>query len=661
MRIYNIEMLNRKLFPLVVLLCLFPDMSHAQSVQVNFEKKVILCDSLNFPSNITVHQLLYLLPEMLNRPGNVSFEKYDIKVEGMSVNEASDVALSHLHIEDVEKVEVEESPIASYLKNGVGGSVNIVLRKNGRKSDKIWGSASLAASYPLDISPEVLVGHHSEKFMARGLILGDIYNNNSDQTREVFNDENQLLSAGTNHEAYRYRSQLASAFLQFMPNSKNNFKLNVSESYKYYSCTETPNMDNSSVSTNKSKDVNLNALVNWEHRFTPRTKTIFETQYRYNPGSTDKYFPSVQKYKDSFRNHNVGGKFEFQTALLPARNRNSLNLKAGCNFNFVLDSHDIYSHIFVTSSETNANPSNNTYFVQPYLTLDFTSGKFRAKAITQFQHFRYNIDRMVDNYNISRNDFTGTLLAEYHFTPHKNLRLIFERKLSRPNGGQLFPTMIFDYENINYVKGNPLLTPAMSHVVYLDYISDYTWGEHSLLFNVGASYNNVTDIINSVKTGNSPDPGSFGKIHQYVTYENNGIDRIINVNAMLLYEYKSFSLGVTGNVYHKVQTIGDDRNHYTNYNISITPQFRIPGGWQGSAQFVYNSSVKRKNESLSDCAIAKISVGRRWRNLYVYVYDYVALQKYAEDRTFNPTDNTISYRQYEMTPNLAGVGVRYSF
>lgn len=645
---------------LTVVLLLLSAPATGQSLQVDFDKKVLYCDSLNMPVNTSARELLYLLPEVLQRPMLDVYSAYDVKVEGMSMTEAKDVVLGHLHIDDIERIEVDESPLTSYLKNGVGGSINIVLRSHGSRSDALWGSANVSTCYPFDLAPQLLLGHRTEKFMLRGMLLGDVYNNRSDIELTAFDAQNELISSSHTDLDYKYRSQVARAYLQYTPTTKDVLRLNVSETYRYQNERHTPDYHHTLTTTDENDNSNLHALFNWQHTWTPRTLFVVEGQYVYNPGDNRYDYPGEQELTEHFTTRMLAGSASLRSALLPATAHTQLYLNLGCNINATYCSNAMDSYYHKYDTRYTVEPYHDTHFVQPFLNLELTAGKFRAKAIGEYQHFAYEISRLDKAYDMTSNDFTGKLITEYHLTPHRNLRLILDRKLNRPSENQLFPMLYFDPESSNYALGNPTLLPVLSHEVRLDEISDHQWGEHNLTLNISGSYNNIDRIIHSVSTSAVPVPGILGLSLDCNTYENNGTNHIFNANLMAHYNYRAFSMSLSGNLYHNQQHVGATDNHYTYYNMALYGQFRLQEGWQGSAKLTYYSQVTRANETLGDCATTTLSVGRYWNRIGLYVFDRIALQKSAVDHTTH-AGGAYTLRAYELAPNIVGIGARYSF
>lgn len=640
-------------------LMMLPASMAGQAILVNLDKKTIITDSLNMPGNTSAYSMLTMLPELLQRPGGSFLSNYEIQVEGMTVNQAGDVALNQLMIDDIEKIEVNESPLLSYNKNGVGGSINIVLRSHGKDGDNLWGSAGLIASHPTNIAPQLILGHRNNSFMVRGVLMSDIYNRPSTSENITYSPEGEFISNSRNDINYRYRSQVARLYMMYEPNKNNTIKFNVSETYTYEKETNTPDFVASMMNEVKNKALNLHTLLNYTHRF-GNSSFITEAQYQYNPGSRYKYVPGMQVFNNDFTSNNISGKVEFKSMLQPSSKRSTVNVGVGCNLNGMFTSDDMSSKIIQYSIEINRTPENNTYFIQPYAYVELNTGKFHMKATGEYQHFRYDIRRLDEDYKVYSNDFTGKLITEWHISQHKCLRFIADRKLQRPTNNQLFPLLGYELESMSYVKGNPYLVPMLSHEFKLDYLTDRTWGNNSITFNIGASYNNIRDIINAKSVGGSTSPsGGFGATLKYTTYENGGVNHILNANIMTLYRYKAFSLTFTGNVYHKDMPNEGNKKHYTYFNLMLHPQFTLADGWHGGAKFNYYSKVHMHEGTLGECAAASLSVGKRWKGMYVYIYDIVSLQKDVKDKS-TAADGSLNVKEYEMVPNTFGVGIKYT-
>jgi len=646
----------------IAILCLASlgsSLGFAQSVQIDFDKKVIYCDSLNMPVNTTALELMTLLPEMLQRPGTLLLSNYEVKVQGMSINQGKDVALSSLHIEDIEKIVVDESPMSSYLNNGASGSIDIVLRQHEAKPKNSWGNVTLSASYPADFAPQVLLGHYREKMVVHGLMLADIYKNSTSDANLSFDNNGVLTSNSQRDIDSRYRTQLARAYMQFMPSQKDKIELKLSQTYTYNQEKVTPDFLSNMTESNCSKSTQLHALASYKRTFSPRSSLLFEGQYIYTPETYNDLYPLAQQLDRDKTSNTAAGKAEFETALLPQARKADLKFVMGSVFNNTTSKQDISSFYFAYDKDYAGRQDYNTFFTQPYLMFKLTAGKLRAKIEGQFQHFKYNLTNQDKETSVTNNDFTGSFVAEYHFTPHQNLRLFTVRSLQRPAATQVSTQPIFDAVMSNYVIGNNGLLPSLSHEVRMDYIADYKWNEHGLMLDASASYNHVNDIIGSTVVGERE--ALPGVILDCVSYENNGYNNIANFNLMAMHTYKSMTVSLTGNLYHNEEHRSAGNDHFTYYNLALYGQFRLLNGWQGSAKVAYYSKVHRTLDTLSDCAVSTLSIAKSINSHFsAYVFARIAMQQKAED-TSSASDGSNTISRYDMATNATGFGIRYTF
>jgi len=651
-----------KLF-LGVSMVILPQIAFAQSIVTDFDKKVIMTDSLNLPQNESVKTLMTLLPELLQRPGDYVLSNYDIQINDMSVSSACDVALSQLQIVDVEKIEISESPISSYNNNGQGGSINIILRNSGKDGASTWGSIGGSIESPLDFAPQFNIGHKTKKFTFHGMVLEELFNNTSDLESIVFNG-GQYSTCNVTSTDERFRTHLARAYMQYNLTDKDIFKWNVSHVYLYDRDYITAGHNNVGVSEIVERKTDLRTSINYLHKFS-RSSLETEVQYLFTPGKNISETFGTRMNHFRYRNHNFSGKIEYVANLLPASQSPSfLKFTTGSNFNRSINTQTLGTTEYESEvgNYTEMVPDNKTWYVMPYANFEGQFGKFRFKAVGEFQHYSYRISLGESPVNVVSNDFTGKIMTVWNFHPHKKIRLTLDRRLERPSAEYLYPYRVFHPIIGGYVQGNKNLKPMLSHEIGIDYIADYKWnGDHSLVLNAGTNYNIINDIITPyTEDGSSNDANGLGLSQSYRTYKNSGKSNILNANLMALYSYKMFSLSFTGNIFHKHARIDGSSDHYTYYNLSLFPHFNLKDGWYGGAKFIYYSKVKQSDQTLSDCALTQMSVGKSWNNLFVYLYQSVALHKYATDISYVGGQRSM-VRNYEMVRNTVGLGVKYTF
>lgn len=640
--------------------------SFGQELVTDFDKKVIYTDSLNLPENVSALTLINMLPELIQRPGNFIVTNYDVQIEDMSIASAVDVVLSQLHIQDIEKMEVSESPVTSYQKNGQGGAINFVLRSKGKENPNQWGSAGFAVASPLDIAPQVTIGYKNEKFMVRGIVLGELTNSSSDTQTLTYNNGAFAGQSNTVAEG-RFRTELARAYMEYNITDKDVVKLNLSEIYTYNRTNTITDFNPGSLMTQRQKSTDLRAFLKYQHKTSRSTITV-QAEYNYVPNRQETDVKDRYQSDGDVKNSILAGKLEYKTFLFKSHTADGMlkqgEVSLGSNFNgaFGDQTTQINDLVNLTPVEKII-PQNNTYYVMPYLKFTGTFGKLRLQAMGEFQHYKYEVKRLAGtekDFSAISNDFTGCLVTEYRFTPDNTLRLMFDRKLQRPTSDQLFPYRLYDADQGQYVQGNPKLTPTMIHQVSLDYIGLYRWdATRRLTYNIGVSYNNITDIVNSQTTKSSGATGGLGATQKYLYFENHGSNNIASANLMALYTYKAFSLSAAGNIYHKMQDAALGKDHYTYYNLSVLSYFKLKEGWHGGACLLYYSKVAQKNASIGDCAIMEMTVGKTWGKFFVYLAETVSFAKNCTDESHD--GNTCTIRNYNMYPNTVSAGIKYTF
>lgn len=636
-------------------------MLQAQSIKINLDKKVICSDSLNLPPQTNIYAVLTMMSELLQRPGEIIYSNYDIQVDGMSVSDVSEVALYQLDLQDVEQIEISESPISSYLKNGQGGSINLVLRQKDNNDDGYWGSAGLDVSYPSALGPQLRLGYRTKKFYLSALALSDIYHGSS-LTEDLAFVDNKLKEMDVSQYDEHYRSQLANVLMEYTPTQKDKIKLNLSESFMFDKEIEAPNYNDDDATLTKKRNTSLKAKAMYSHAFS-RSNLDVETQFGYTP-SVQKYLtPSAQDLDADLDKYNVAGKVEYKANLLKPTSANQVKVGVGTNFNYTFGDDDVtYRSLeYKDAPEKSIETHNHTSFVQPFAYAEAKLGKFRMKVQSEYQVYRYDIYEHENEFTGTSRDFTGQAIVEWHLHPSHALRLVGVRTLQRPSESQMYPFMVYNPAATNYVKGNEELTPALTKEVRLDYIADLRWDEHKLHYDVNVSYKDVDDMIEtSAETGSNPSDG-LGATLPYLTYVNHGENDILSGNVMALYSYKAFSVSLTGNIFHNKQVMLGGNNHYTYYNVSFNPHFNLKDGWQGSFGLTYYSSVETETSTLGNCTQVSALIGRRWRNFYVYALTRQALRKNTVDLTESSDGQTWFEHKYELVPNMSAIGVKYLF
>ncbi len=641
----------------------------AQVMSVDYDWKILYTDSMQMPKNTSLGTVLMILPELLGRPGDDLISNYDILIEGMSVFDAKDAALTQLRLGDVERIEVSESPTSSYQNNGQGGVVNFALR---RKDNAIWGSAALEGSYSTDVMPALTFGYAKGKWLVRALALGEYYRPYSDVAEWNMNIETGACSdIRFTREKMSSWGELARVYAQCNISDKDVLAWNLGEYSSRTSQEQYHVATNVKIGSQYQSNTTLQTLLNYSHVFNSRSSLSAEVQYVYSPSSDgfeqDDYFVDHRNrmLDNHTTSHNVNGKLEYQANLFPVKDGKSCGLTIGLTGNGLFTRGNvIFEDRTIKELKELYAPRYNTYYLMPYAKIKMQAGKLRLSLAGEFQHLRTSIhpgrlDVPDEDYTNIANDLTCKMIGEWHFNSSQCLRLIVDRKLKRPDKVQIYPVNVFNPEKYMYVKGNSELKPEGVIQLGVDYISNYRWGNHSLQMSLAANYYHVSDLIVEYTAGGNEDMDVIGMTLKYLTYKNDGHSNILAGGAMAVWKYRWMQLSAAASVFHNKQESEGTVNHYTYYNISLQPSLSLPRNWGIVSHFVYNSRVTRVNQYLGESASIDVNLDKTWRNWSVYVFGSVSL--FGKTTDASVSDGVVNYREYPQVRSGGGAGVRYVF
>ena len=641
----------------------------AQVMSVDYDWKILYTDSMQMPKNTSLGTVLMILPELLGRPGVNLISNYDILIEGMSVFDAKDAALTQLRLGDVERIEVSESPTSSYQNNGQGGVVNFALR---RKDNAIWGSAALEGSYSTNVMPALTFGYAKGKWLVRALALGEYYRPYSDVAEWNMNIETGACSdIRFTREKMSSWGELARVYAQYNISDKDVLAWNLGEYSSRTSQEQYHVATNVKIGSQYQSNTTLQTLLNYSHVFNSRSSLSAEVQYVYSPSSDgfeqDDYFVDHRNrmLDNHTTSHNVNSKLEYQANLFPVKDGKSCGLTIGLTGNGLFTRGNVFfeDRTIKELKELYA-PRYNTYYLMPYAKIKMQVGKLRLSLAGEFQHLRTSIhpgrlDVPDEDYTNIANDLTCKMIGEWHFNSSQCLRLIVDRKLKRPDKVQIYPVNVFNPEKYMYVKGNSELKPEGVIQLGVDYISNYRWGNHSLQMSLAANYYHVSDLIVEYTAGGNEDLDGIGMTLKYLTYKNDGHSNILAGGAMAVWKYRWMQLSAAASVFHNKQESEGTVNHYTYYNISLQPSLSLPRNWGIVSHFVYNSRVTRVNQYLGESASIDVNLDKTWRNWSVYVFGSVSL--FGKTTDASVSDGVVNYREYPQVRSGGGAGVRYVF
>lgn len=652
---------------IVTLLTMSGMSAYGQAVEVSLDKKVIYADSLNLAPSTSVATVLALLPELLERhiAGLSAISNYDIKIQSMSVGDASsDATLYQLRLNDIEKIEVSDSPVSSYLNNGQGGSIDITLRQPAMSERNTWGSASLCATSATDVMGQANVAYRTERLLIRGIAMADYYYGTDESVEQSFEAGKPAGPAATTSTTSKFWSQMARAYCTYNPTQRDELKFNLSQ---HRSGKRDKINSDAADATNPTKQytttTELQCYAKYEHDFGLRSKLEVEAQYVYSP-QVSSYNTGTLRYYDSHKySHNLGGSVKLTASPLPATSdAHYLDLALGCNINksWVSQSLENLDNTFVDASIMHNDASGGSLFLMPYISAESTLGNFSFKAEAQYNIFRRTM-AVKDDFKQHRYDFTCNMMAEWHINRAHTVRLTLNRALQRPSAEQSYPYLIYHPVDRVYSKGNVDLATVMLHQIGAEYVTYMRFGGHALQVNVGARYNHVGDIICQHNVGVTPPSGVIGLPLSYRTFINDGDNDIVSGNLMAIYSYRRVSISLAANLFHNDQQVSGGKDHYDYFNISLLPTWQLPGGWNTSAGIVYYSKVSRANSTLGACAHANLAVSKTLGPFNLSLYGTIGLDGKAKDSNTNAAEGSRSTKEYRPVSNRICVALNYLF
>lgn len=406
-------------------------------VKVDFEKKVIYVDSLTLPKSINVGALLRLLPELLQRSGDYITSYYEVQVDGVAMGESTDAVLAILQVEDIERLEVSNSPTASDLNGGMSGAINLILRPLANKKKDLSGKVAVGVSTEWSAMGDLLLDYKSDKLNVRGLAFGEAYKQ-SKKNKFFINDVPDSETEET------FNNQMARAMISFTPNSRNTLKLTLTESFNY---------DRQKLYEFNDMDID-NITPETMPYFTIRTQSNqinVRLNYDYLLGKSHKLSVSGN-YTHSSTRAKTGELDDISTSNLTINNNaeGAISLTGNWKIN---DDKGSWGYKVGTRGAT----SSFNKQVQPQGELTFIYGPIRFKAAAEYQ---WNDDEI--------NDWTGRMTLAWSINKNNRLRLLMHRQLRLPW--------------------------LVSKEIGLDYLTDIRWDRHLLTMNGGVNYCKTKDI-----------------------------------------------------------------------------------------------------------------------------------------------------------------------
>lgn len=615
------------------------------TIEMEPSKQIIYLSRLGLPPDTTLETLLKTMPELMHR-GDILFDNYDIQCDGKSVGESRDVILLQTRVDELEKIEVTSSSVATQSRNGQSGTINIVYKT---PSDGFGGDVNVSASTEVDLIPSVNVNYANNKLELRGHASFEYYHPEKQTIYENVLPLKTITGYNTNTEKYlqetarlnlKYKfdksNTLKAWLLETFNNSDNNQYKDITTVYDrsaeygkgwYYSEHQYDTL------LNHSRMLNVSAKAEYEHLFRPDAKFVVFAGYE----------TSNKKDNNAFSYPNtLDGEVKYE-GVVWSNEDHMVKIKPGVNVSY-------------QDKRFQDNTSRSLY-LSPYFDFNYKYKGLWVNGTGRYQ--RYNRSNRVDGYdgfNAAENDFVWNANVQWQVRPHHALRFSSSRNIIRPADNMLYPGFVYYPSTRKWMYGNPDLRRSSVYEFELGYITDCHWGARSLVVQAKAGYDHATDLIEEmVRTILYQE--SFPMV--YSTYTNSGEKNIAKMNVSALYKSDLLTLSAAGNLFCNFENMSGGADKHLYYNVSVSSILNLENNWAVSADVQYNSSIVTEHCVYGDRLLANArlykSFGRLAASLEIFdIFDYLTTD-YTEQK-----DSKFS-SLYDLYGRWIGMSLTYKF
>jgi hypothetical protein len=511
--------------------------------------------------------------------------------------------LAKLNPSDIESVEVINNPSGKY-EGTIDGVINVVLKKEARYgvngnvdlNAKPWGKPSYVGSGSLDYSLGKINFYVSGFSFNQELDVSGT--NNSIVTLYSKGIKNDSTTNGTGLGNMKMSNSSITTGFDYYMNDKNSLSFNVT--YKpnsndmntlgFSDIKVKPSSNRVLESTHNSSDRSkeYNASLFYRHQFDkPVQEFTNETSfYIYNSNNnsldsgklynTDNSFDKLvdcesKDYKNSRKY--VSSKFDYVQPL---------GEKSRFEVGYQIYYQKIKYEDHIKTNEFEYNEFRNSAYA------GFTSNlnKLGFQATLRVERSDFNTDTInIDGYF----SFQPSANLQYKFNNTNNIKLTYNRKITRPEITSLNPFLIMNPDR-TYSSGNPSLKPEYHDKVQLT----YTLNIGSSYISPSIYYDRITDRIGEISIPfQSPSNGNTIK----TTSDNiiSGYETGVGLNAMLLF------FNINARYYQRHNEAYQDKPafDYTTFAINSYAFMPLPGKVNAFA-FVGYRGVEKTFESKTE-------------------------------------------------------------
>lgn len=514
--------------------------------------------------------------------------------------------LDQLPASSIESVEIITNPSAKYDPDGMGGIINIILKKN--KLFGYSGNVSHTAATGDNYNGAFNIGKRNSKlniFASYGFRFADRFNERK-TNRITFDDISpiELIQEGKGSNLRLSHNIGLGTELYLSPKST----LYVNGSYQIRESNDEdkndflifPNINDLSaevgyfrVNTEEDAGNNMDLNLGYELSFIPRKK-VLSVDFSYSNNSSQEVgiFNEFENQEDSFdyiERNDIGNSFQFYSGQIDYIDRIGENWKletgikstqrnVGSDFRAFTNS-SISDDLLLDESRSNDFEFGET-IMAGYAIVGRSSGKIGIQAGLRAEQALTD-SYLVTTDSLFENDYFSLFPSghlKYQFNKEKEFMLSYSRRINRPRTRQLNP--FTDFSNPLLIRvGNPFLQPE-----YVDALeASYSFRTKSFQLMTSVYYKQVNGVMSRVV--------SVADDVSTVSYQN--LNNSINQGLELIFtwkKWKKWDMMLSGNAY---KTASDGSNldsdfsnegYAGNANANITYK---NNGWQiqGSAKY----------------------------------------------------------------------------
>lgn len=438
----------------------------------------------------------------------------------------------------IDHFEVINNPGAKYDAEGVGGILNIVLKKTGSLDGFTatftgttgttvqQGSVyAMAQRDKVSLTANANVLHYSNHAMRSSSVRSDMSTGsvltNDMRTKNQFNSFSASLTADykpTDADYFAVSGSVnRSPFRLWSTGTTNMFAPSAAgaASELLYGYGMVNNVRNLSVGVNASAD--------YSHTFRGNSDNLLQLAYRFstNPSHSQAFNTfSALANGEMYIPENYGT--DFRTNMIEHIGQADYSYPLGERHIFGIGSKMTFRRSL--SEDSGHRFRHHTTISAAYLTYGLKAGLFSLNAGARWEHTYQSSDAVAGHqaFHTDYDNFVPNLTLTYAFTPFRTLSAGYNMRISRPGIEYLDPFVNND-DPLAVTTGNPSLTAEKYHNLNLTYSS--MWG--GLMLNAQAGYSFSNDGLATLLT--------IRDGVTYTTYTNSMRNRQFNLGLFLNY------------------------------------------------------------------------------------------------------------------------------